>query len=87
MQSVTADRVQALDEKRCCKSATRNLVRDVPLGQKVDLLRQPSVLLLRRFRFYDQPLVQVVSHATKRRKRSMQSPPILRTRKKRRFIR
>ena len=36
---------------------------------------------------YHQPLVQVVSHATKRTSRSMQSPPILRTRNKRFFIR
>jgi hypothetical protein len=39
-----------------------------------------------RFRFYHQPLVQVVIHATKRTKHSMQSPPILRTRNKRCFV-
>jgi hypothetical protein len=40
-----------------------------------------------QFRFYHQPLVQLVSHAAKRTKHSMQSPPILRTRNKRFFIR
>jgi hypothetical protein len=47
----------------------------------------PPVPLPRNFDSYHHSLVQVVSHAMKRTKRSMQSPPILRTRNKRCFVR